>query len=61
MGVVGMLLVAVGEGPASITILFALADFHNKQPVTGVALKDRWYNLTHEGYVLVERIASTWC
>jgi hypothetical protein len=55
-----MLLVAVGEGPASITILVTLADFHNKQPLTGVAVEDRWY-LTHGGYVPVERIAGTHC
>ena len=47
-----MLLVAVGEGPASITILIALADFHNKQPVTGVAFEDRCS--THEGNVPVK-------
>ena len=51
-----MLLVAVGEGPAGITILVTLADFHNKQPLTGVAVEDRQY-LTHEGNVPVEKIA----
>jgi hypothetical protein len=44
-----MLLVAVGEGPACITILVALADFHSEQPLTGVAFEGRWYYLTHEG------------
>ena len=53
-----MLLVAVGEGPAGITILVTLADFHNKQPLTGVAVEDRQH-LTHEGNVPVERIAGT--
>lgn len=53
-----MLLVAVGEGPASITIFVTLADFHNEQPLTGVAVEDRQH-LTHEGNVPVERVAGT--
>jgi hypothetical protein len=59
VGIVGMLLVTVREGPANISILVTLADLHNEQSLTGVAVEDRC--LTHDEWnVSVERIASTY-
>ena len=37
MGIVGVLLVAAGKGPAGVTILVGLANLHRKQLMAGVA------------------------
>jgi len=51
-----MLFVAVGVGPASITILVGLADLHRKQMQTGATFENSWQLLTHEGNDLYRKI-----
>jgi hypothetical protein len=53
VGIVGVLLVAAGKGPASITVLVAPTNLHWEQSVTGIAGESSCW--THGGYISVEK------
>jgi hypothetical protein len=54
VGVVGVLLVAAGKGPVSITILVAPTNLDCEESVTGVAGENSCR--THGGYISVEKL-----